>query len=264
VVKGPAALTRAQMRSSFVCAILGVVLTCLIIISFLVYYGATAALIGGVIALMVVCCFPSCRSTFRTWNMAKDVAGFRAPSSEHESDVSDTAGDTDDDAQDDTLGGVQHSEMGMTGTSDSEGVFQVCVTYRTTQATERLCWTMFAIEILLMFVYPLVTLYLEGDVGLGSIFLVIGIFSSLRYYMNAAIVVEEVGNLHALHGEDQHKKWQNRSRANDILINVTRSRTRGPWIIVLGFFFILCLALVIAGLTQDESSTSSSVDGKSS
>lgn len=103
----------------------------------------------------------------------------------------------------------------------------MCVTYRTTRATERLCWIMFAFEIGLLFVYPLVSLYLTGDIGIGSVFLVIGVFSLLRYYMNAGVVLEEVGNLHALQGKDEHKKWQNRSRTSDIVSNITRSRTRG-------------------------------------
>lgn len=47
--------------------------------------------------------------------------------------------------------------------------------------------------------------------------------------MNAGVMLEEVGNMHALRGEDDHKIWQNRSRTNAIVTNVTRSRTRGKW-----------------------------------
>jgi formate/nitrite transporter FocA (FNT family) len=59
VVEGPAALTRAQLRSSFVCAILGNLLICLIVISILVWYGATGVVVTVVIILMGVGCFPS-------------------------------------------------------------------------------------------------------------------------------------------------------------------------------------------------------------
>lgn len=226
VIKGPSALTRSQMRSSFVCAILGIVLTCLIIISFVVYFGANAVVIGVMVALMVVCCFPSCRQTVRTFNMAKDVAGIHAPASELQAQ-SDPANTDDADKEKDVTDNAKNSEMGLTGTSDSEGVFQVCVTYRTTSATERLCWIMFVLEITLFFLWPLISLYLTGDIGIGSFFLVIGLFSLLRYYMNAGVVLEEVGNLHALRGEDEHETWRSRSRTNDIVSNITRSRTRG-------------------------------------
>jgi lipase ATG15 len=112
---------------------------------------------------------------------------------------------------------------------------------------------MFGAEVVLLFIFPLVSLFLTGDSAIGIIFLVIGIFSLSRYYMNAGVVLEEVGSLHALLGKDDHRKWQNRSRTNDIVTNITRSRSRGPWIIVLGFFFFLCLALVISGMTQSDS-----------
>jgi hypothetical protein len=45
--------------------------------------------------------------------------------------------------------------------------------------------------------------------------------------MNVGAILEEVGNLQALQGKNNHKKWQNRSRTIDIVSNVTRSRTRG-------------------------------------
>lgn len=262
VIKGPAALTRAQMRSSFVCSILGVILTCLIFISFLVYFGAGWAIIGVLIALMVVCCFPRCHATFRAFNMAKDLAGFKAPSLHmRQQDISEAMEDTDDtdddEDEEEAAPALETSTNGIIGREDSEGVFQVCVTYRTTKATDRLCWTMFFFEIALLFLYPLVSLFLTGDVGVGCIFLVLGLFSIIRYYCNAAVVLEEVGNMKALQGKDEHQKWQNRSRTNDIVTNVTRSRSRGPWIAVLGFFFFLCLALVIAGLRQGDTTESS-------
>ena len=228
VVKGPSALTRSQMQSSFVCAILGNLLSCLIVISFVVWYGATGVVIAVVIILMAVCCFPSFLSTIRTFNMAKDLAGLRAPPSTSEHAESNPPVDIDDnDEEENGVAGNDDSEHGLSGTSDSEGVFQVCVTYRTTQATDLYCWIMFGTEMVLLFLFPLISLYLTGDVGIGSIFLVLGVFSLLRYYMNVGVMLEEVGNLQGLQGKSDHQKWQNRSRTNAIVSNVTRSRTRG-------------------------------------
>lgn len=249
------------MRSSFVCAILGSTLTCLILISFFVYYNAGALFVGVLVILLIICSIPTCLSTLRAVKLANDVAGIKTLSSRQleQSEISGAQDTTDDeenndDEEDESTGGIQNSEMGVTGTKDSEGVFQVCVTYRTTEATGRLCWTMFCFEVALLFLWPLVALYLTDDAGIGSIFLVIGVFSLLRYYLNAGVVLEEVGNLKALQGKNEHQKWQNRSRTNDIVLNVTRSRTRGPWIIILGFFFFVCLILVIIGLTQNDPS----------
>lgn len=126
--------------------------------SFLVWFGATGAVIGVVVALMAVCCFPSCRSTFRVFNMVKDLAAaLDSPSSQHleqsgHAEADETGG------EDDAVVGNHSSEYGLTGTKNSEGVFQVCVTYRTTKATDCLCWFMFGVKIGLLFLYPLIAL----------------------------------------------------------------------------------------------------------
>lgn len=63
---------------------------------------------------------------------------------------------------------------------------------------------MFGAEITLWFQLPLISLYLTNDAGIGSIFLVLGVFSLLRYYMNVGAILEEVGNLQALQGKNNH------------------------------------------------------------
>ena len=246
------------MRSSLVCAILGSLLTCLIIISFLVWCDVSTAIVGAVVALLVVLCFPSCRSTFRAFNMAKDLYGLHAPATQHEESQANQEGTTDTKDEEEAENGT--NEMGITQMGDSEAVYRAFIIYRTSRAADRLCWIMFGAEIGLLFLFPVVSLLLTGDVGIGIIFLIIGIFSLCRYYMNAGVVLEEVGNLRALRGKDDHQKWQKRSRANDIVTNITRSRSRGPWIIVLAFFFFLCLALVISGMTAGDPQQSEGVE----
>jgi len=49
-----------------------------------------------------------------------------------------------------------------------------------------------------------------------------------------------------------HKKWTNRSRTNDIVTRMTRSRSHGPWIVVLAFFLVIAMGLGIGGLIQND------------
>jgi lipase ATG15 len=144
------------------------------------------------------------------------------------------------------------AEFGLTGMGESQGVFQVIETYRITRVSDRFCWIMFVAEIVLLFLWPLIVLFIVEDSAIGTVFLFVGLFSLLRYYLNAAVVLEEVGNFRCLQGKDDKDKWVNRSRTDEIVKNITRSRSRGRWIIVLGFFVVLAMVFGIGGLTQDD------------
>jgi lipase ATG15 len=85
--------------------------------------------------------------------------------------------------------------------------------------------------------------------------LFVGLVSLFRYFLNAAVILEEVGDFRGLSGKDEYGKWKNQSRTSDIVANITRSRSRWAWTIVLGFFLVITMVLGVGALTGDTSQT---------
>jgi hypothetical protein len=130
------------MRSSFVCAILGNFLIFLLLVAALVYLGIGGGFVAIVCILVAIFWVPSFRSSYRIWVLTKRIVGIRTR--EKDKDNTSTTASQDDDSKED----------------ESEGIFQVWKNYRVSRATDRLCWIMFALELLLFFVYPMITLFL--------------------------------------------------------------------------------------------------------
>lgn len=244
VIKGPAALSRNQINSSFACSAIGTLLVWFLVIAFLVWFDFSGGVVAIVIVIMAILSIPNFLATMRIYRMTKDVE-------EHLTSENDTEGQVQHQSDMETSKEDDEQDTGIS-LADSEGLFQVCETYRITQASNRYCWTMFILEIGLLYLWPLVSLYVVNDAAIGTIFLFIGLFSLVRYFLNAAVVLEEVGNMKSLRGKDKHAKWKNQSRTNDIVTNISRSRSRGPWIIVLVFFLVIAMVLGIGALSQND------------
>jgi len=204
VIQGPAALSKAQMRSSFACSVVGNFLVFFVVIAFFVWFEAGKAAIGVAVAVLALISIPTFISTLRMYNMTKDIVGLKKnsvdPSQGQGKDRdAEKAGETKDEAS------TGASELGLAGVDDSEGVFQVCETYRITQASGVFCWIMFLAEILLLYGWPLVALYIMNDSAIATVYIFVGLCSLLRYFLNVAVVLEEVGNMRYLRGKDKHK-----------------------------------------------------------
>lgn len=237
VIQGPAALTRAQLRSSFVCALLGNFLIFLLLVAFLVYLGIGGGFVAIICILVAIFWVPNLLSSYRIWVLTKDIVGVKKEKDEEEMTVT-----TDDE-----------SERGEGG---SEGVFQVWESNRVSRATERLCWIMFGLEWALLFVYPMITLFAVKNYQLAVLFVIIGAFSAVRYYLNAPVVLEEVGHMRFVLGENEREQWKNRSRLYDVITHVSRSRSRGAWNAVLSVFIFIFLALFLGAVGQGSDSSS--------
>jgi lipase ATG15 len=84
------------------------------------------------------------------------------------------------------------------------------------------------------------------------LFILISVVTGLRYYFNAAVVLEESGNLDMI--DDMQKnlsdreKWREQSRLSEIIGTITRGRSRGPWMAVLGVFGFILIGLFAGAL----------------
>jgi len=116
---------------------------------------------------------------------------------------------------------------------------------------------MFGIEFFFLFLWPFLALVTVGSPSFGFIYFLIVVFTALRAYLNSAIVLEEVGNFDLVDGEkDSREKWFNQSRLATITHDVSRSRAKGMWTSILGFFLFCFVFLFLVAVAQQGDTTS--------
>lgn len=73
-------------------------------------------------------------------------------------------------------------------------------------------------------------------------------------------VLEEAGHMDLCDGETERDKWKNQSRLNEIIGNITRGRSRGAWMAVLGVVGFCFLALGAGAIGTSEAAQQGSDD----
>ena len=260
VIDGPSKLTRAQMRSSLICAFIGYTLIILLIVSFLVWLdiGGTFVLIVCILILLIA--WPSLGNSWRIARISRDVLEIRTEltAEQKNENVKDRPQDPDVEGM---VGIVSDAppldEANINAELESEGMFYVWDHYRITRPSEMFCWIMFALEIGFLFVWPFIGLLVAEDWAIAVLFFVIAFFSGIRYYFNAAAALEEVGSLDYVKGETEGVRWKKRARINDIVSKVTRGRSMQAWTAVLMVFLFMFLALFLGAILTNSESTSS-------
>jgi len=246
IIKGSGALTRAQMKSSIFCSIIGTFLILFLILSLLVYLEAGAVATGFLLVIAILSFIPTAKSTYSLYLSAKDIISIR------------TRGKTEYGADAGTerdLAAVSYEERDSPSfvlkATDSEGLFLAEENYRVTRPSNRTAWVFFYIEFLILFVWPTISLFSVGNWQLGLTYFVIVGASGLRYYFNAAIVLEEVGHMDMVdRGSSERDFWRNQSRLDDIVGKITRSRSKGMWVGIIATFAMIFLALFAGSFDQ--------------
>lgn len=235
IVQGPGSLTRAQFKSSFLCSLIGTALIVLIFVSILAWFQ-----IGGIfvfLAFLVILCVAlnSLRSTYALWKLSNDLVNVLTKKKEG-NDIPDPEEVTDAETQEVAAAPLPNTisqrVWEKAGQEPSEGVYLVEEYKRVTEAQDRICWIMMALEIGIFFVWPVVTLF-KVSWNFGALFVPVSIVWGVRHYINAAVVIEETGNMDLVGGKEE-KKWENKSRFNTIIETITASRSRQLWLSILG------------------------------
>jgi len=213
IVHGPGALTVEQMISSLVCSAVGIFLLIFLLFSILLCLGCNAML--GMFAVAIIFS-SSLKSPIRLYWLAYDLELFKRDNDAIKTSSPDNA---------------------------SVCVYLSTEVKRITRPTKRFCYTMLVLELVVFFFLPLTSLFIIGNYPMALIFLIVGIITCMRYYINVAIVLEETGNLDLVNEETEEGVWKDQSRLNAIVGNITRGRSRGAWMV----FFVL-LSVVYIGL----------------
>lgn len=228
------------MRSSFACSILGTFLIFFVVFSLLMYLRAGGVFVGFFMAVMVIVAFPSLSSTYRLYFSGKDLLFVRETAKQN--------------AEAKPLDSFRSAVLDNFDASESIGVYLVSKSYRMTKATDAFCWVMFGVEVVFLFLWPLIALFSVGNYPSALIFFFTAGVSGARYYFNASIVLEETGHLNVVDGITRSEKWKNQSRLSEIVGNITRGRSRGAWMAVLGTLGFAFLALFAGAVGTSQAS----------
>lgn len=249
--KGPSALTNSQVLSSSVCNIVGTFIIIVTAISFLYWIstGLVSYIIVGIMCF-ICCLVPLFRANKAVVQLYLDI---------NKRDYYDLlfqeegSGDDDNDAE------VQQTDGKKL--KDNTTVFQLWETSRVTQPKAWVCYTGMILELELLFVFPMVTLFAYGNYPIGITFTVVALISFVRKYFDAAAILCGLGsldtydietdpgerkklpfNMRSKHsGSD--KTLVEKSRVADVVGYISRSDSVYRWMcffsgLVLGIFFL--------------------------
>lgn len=169
----------------------------------------------------------------------------------------------------------QRQGAGLLGSSGGgEAIYRVTETHRITKPTEKMCWILFGCEIIFLFLFPLGMLCDMGNRCIAILFATLGLFSSCRYYFNAAVVLGELGSLDLLDGDCIHKrrrgnkffsfdedqlfarhsiinspiaeeKWRHKNRLSKIVGRISEGDRRDMWTRIMGLLAVMFLFLFL-------------------
>jgi hypothetical protein len=174
IVKGPGAVTRAQMRSSLVCSMIGNFLIFFLFLALLVWLELGASFTLLILAVAFLIFLPGFLSTYRLYTVTKDLNLIRK-----DRKVKHSISDEED--------------RSIVPMEESEGIYVVSETYRVNRATNPMCWIFFFLEVSVFFIWPLVSLFFVENYPLAGLFIIVAGITGMRYYISAAVVLEETG-----------------------------------------------------------------------
>lgn len=246
IVQGPGALTQSQLRSSLICSLIGTGLIILIVVSFLVWFQLSGAFVAFAFFVSLFMAWGALSNTRHLFKVGKDLGGVTANLKDAASDDQAEEAPTEEDRD-----LPQESDE-----NPSEAVYLVSEYMRETEMTDAFGWFMFRVEVAIFYVYPLVTLFMINW-NMAVLFFICVTTSGIRHYVNAAVVIEETGNIELVGGETPEEIWENKSRLSEIVGSVTAGKSRRVFLTVLGAggFGFLAIFLGAVGSSVENTNT---------
>ena len=88
---------------------------------------------------------------------------------------------------------------------------------RVSEASHTLCYIGLVLEILVCYLWPLLTLFVLSKWKIGIIYAISVGTSTVRHYINIAAVIEETGTMNLSPMESRTDRWLNQSRLNEVV-----------------------------------------------
>ena len=97
------------------------------------------------------------------------------------------------------------------------GLYVISKTMRVSEASHTLCYIGLVLEILVCYLWPLLTLFVLSKWKIGIIYAISVGTSTVRHYINIAAVIEETGTMNLSPMESRTDRWLNQSRLNEVV-----------------------------------------------
>ena len=253
VIKGPGRVTKDQMKSSIVCGFMAMGLYMMILIAILVYFETNAVLIVVVVVIFLLIISTDIRDNLRLAKIVTTVKREKAKTPSSDDDPRNDGGAT-------TTLHPQEPEGDDSDRQVNEAVHLVTEYRRVTQPTDGFCWAMMVLRLLILYLYPMVTLFTTDNKFVAVLFLVVATITNIRYYVNVVTVIEETGKMKLNRGKTPEQRWEAMSRLSRVIQTISYDRSRVVWLIFFGLFGLLVVGILVGALgtvNQPESVTDS-------
>jgi hypothetical protein len=279
VIGGPDALSKAQLRSSVACSLLGTMLLALIF-SAVITYLELGVLPQILYWLLVFVCFliPTLTHAWRMYNAARNIMGEMetlhqvrqtafeigaglqnavstaahvfAPGTDQKS----ASADSDRQLCGKPLNEAEWMEQGNTNPAgrprfplakphmseiENEAIFVIWESWRVSKPTDVWCWISLVFELLVFFIWPTAALFAFDNLAIAVLFVFVVMFSYIRVELNPSFVIMEIGSLEGVQSNARRSKRDNQAILNDIVANISTSRGQGR--------VARCLSFILAG-----------------
>ena len=139
----------------------------------------------------------------------------------------------------------------------SRGVFHVREKHRVSEPSGCLKVFVFLLELLLCVIWPAVSLYLVENWQLSTVFLAVAIVTTLRHYTNAAVLLEEMGEVFTPKEDaDEKSAWEAQSRLSQAAGTISHGKGYLGWRFVLWLFTVAFLFLLVQSRFAESKGTS--------
>ena len=264
IIDGPGHLTRPQIISSLLCSAIGTCMIVLVSISFFFWLDVSGTFIAFAFVLCFLLAWNALSNARRLMKISRnlfesrvDAKGAHAAAAvaRAASDVSAVEQVEKDEEAIPEEAIPSGEETDIPESRPSEAVFLVAQYNRVTRTTTRFCWIMFGLEVSFWYLYPLVTLFTIENLSVAILFVIVATITLIRHYINAAVLIEETGNLDLVGGKTEKEKWANKSRLSDIVEAITTGKSRYGWAALLGVGGFGFLALFLSAIGTSTEST---------
>ena len=128
-------------------------------------------------------------------------------------------------------------------------VFRYWITEQVTMPSVTFALAFVVLEIVLFFILPLAYLGLDGNTSTALLFFFLGLLSALRHYLNAQVLLAEIGPAYfnKQHRQSDSKEWKKRHRFYQIAeIGADSARRFWIWTFIGIIVFFVLVVLVAA------------------
>jgi hypothetical protein len=269
IVNGPGALTQSQLRSSLLCSLIGTALIILLLVAFLVWFQIPGSFVAFVFVIALILSWSALTNTRNLFKVGNDMIDIKTGKVKDGAIDEEKAAVDEEDEVEEEAEAARETDKNISppqgeseriwekiGAEPSEAVYLVSEYQRVNEATFPFCWIMVRVEIAIFYIYPLVTLSVINW-NLAVLFFICATISGIRHYINAAVVIEETGNMSLVGGTTESEIWGNKSRLNNIVGAITVSKSRRLWSSVLGVggFGFIAVFLGAVGSSTENTST---------